>query len=81
MYCYCIFMFTNKKRDFFQRLEWLNTKISCTVHAVNGMYNSTHQSTNSDLEMANFNHIQADCSRLLPYKFHLQKNITLMIHI
>ena len=61
-------MFTNKKREiFFQRLQWLNLKISYTVHVINGIYDSTNQGTNSvALEMAYFNHIQANCFTVLP---------------
>ena len=55
-------MFTNKKR-----LQWLNLKISYTVHVINGIYDSTNQGTNSvALEMAYFNHIQANCFTVLP---------------
>ena len=61
-------MFTNKKREiFFQRLQWLNLKISYTVHVINGLYDSTNQGTNNvALEMAYFNHIQANCFTLFP---------------
>ena len=60
-------MFTNKKRFFFERLQWLNLKISYTVHVINGIYDSINQGTNSvALKMAYFNHIQANCFSLLP---------------
>ena len=71
-----------KSEIIFQMLQGFSPKISFTVHVTKGIYNSTHQSTNSfALEIAYFNHIQADRFRSLLNIFYPQKHVTLLIHI